>query len=300
MKICITGGSGFVGTRLSYELVSLGHSVINIDVFPPKQEIENVYFIPADLTSGVVPPEVLECDAIVHLAGVNIFGRWTPEYKKRIFDSRILSANAVISACARSQKHPAVFVSASAIGYYGDSGERELTEDARLGTDFLSDVCMKWEDVASSAETIGMRRVSIRTGIVLGPGGGMLAKLIPIFKWGIGGRLGSGKQWFSWIHIDDLIAVYIQAITNTALSGAVNAVAPEPVRNRDFTQALADILNRPAFFMVPGFVLRMVLGELAGAILGSQKVIPAKLQKAGFVWKYPTIESALMNVFKKS
>lgn len=299
MKICITGGSGFVGTKLAEALVDKCHSVLLLDIRAPRKVLSGTSFVQADLTKDPVPAEVLDCDGIVHLAGVNIFGRWTPAYKKLILESRVASARALIDACANASKKPSVFVSASAIGYYGDVGESELTEESPHGADFLSGVCIAWESVALRAESIGMRRVSIRTGIVLGPGGGMLAKLIPPFRWGLGGPMGSGKQWFSWIHLDDLIAVYVSALTDDRLSGPVNAVAPEPVRNRDFARALGEVFYRPAFIPLPRFALRLMLGELADAILASQRVVPKKLEAVGFKWQYPELPKALETIVKK-
>jgi uncharacterized protein (TIGR01777 family) len=205
----------------------------------------------------------------------------------------VKTARALIDAVKKAGRGPRVFVSASAVGYYGEGGEATLTESSPAGTDFLARVCREWELVAKRSEQVGMRWVSVRTGIVLGPGGGMLSKLIPVFKWGVGGALGSGKQWFSWIHIEDLLSVYVAAVTDVRLSGPVNAVAPHPVRNTEFTRVLAEVLHRPAFFHVPGFALRMVLGELANAVLMSQRVVPKRLSEIDFSFRYPTIKQAL-------
>jgi uncharacterized protein (TIGR01777 family) len=293
MNIGITGGSGFIGSALCERLTAAGHRVVILDIRPPTRKIAGAEFIQADLMEGAVPSRILECDALIHLAGVPIFEKWTDEYKKIILESRVKTARALIDAVKKAGRGPRVFVSASAVGYYGEGGEATLTESSPAGTDFLARVCREWELVAKRSEQVGMRWVSVRTGIVLGPGGGMLSKLIPVFKWGVGGALGSGKQWFSWIHIEDLLSVYVAAVTDVRLSGPVNAVAPHPVRNTEFTRVLAEVLHRPAFFHVPGFALRMVLGELANAVLMSQRVVPKRLSEIDFSFRYPTIKQAL-------
>jgi uncharacterized protein (TIGR01777 family) len=227
---------------------------------------------------------------------VSIYERWTNLYKQQIMDSRTKSTASIVDACRQSESKPSVFVCASAVGYYGDQGDLVLNESASApttGTDFLSDVCVAWESAAQEIEELGIRRVSVRTAIVLGPNGGMMSKLLPLFTWGLGGRLGTGDQWFSWIHIDDLVAVYYAAITDPQLSGAVNATAPEPVTNREFTQSLGTALRRWTFWVIPAFVLRIILGEFAKAVLASTRAVPAKLQAMGFVFKYKTIDEAV-------
>ncbi|MDX1535524.1 MAG: TIGR01777 family oxidoreductase [Candidatus Spechtbacterales bacterium] len=296
MKITITGGSGFIGLKLSKLFTDLGHEVLILDIRPPRKEIKGVKFVEANLLKEPVPPEAIECDAIVHLAGVNIFGRWTEDYKKLILESRTKTAKTLIDAIKASEHTPEVFVSASAIGYYGDGGEEKLDESAPSGNDFLANVCKRWEAVAQTSEDAGMRWVSVRTGIVLGPGGGMLGKLVPIFKMFLGGPLASGNQWFSWIHIEDLLNVYKKAVLDSNLSGPVNAVAPNPVRNKEFAKALGSAVNRPAIIPVPKFALKIVLGELANEITMSQRVIPKKIQETDFNYKYPDINSALKNL----
>lgn len=296
MNIAITGGSGFIGTALARVLLREGHSVTVYDRLPPRFSHEQMKFVTADLSGDGAPESIADHDGIVHLAGVSIFERWTPAYKQQILTSRIRSTQSIVDACNHAVKKPSVFVCASAVGYYGDQGDRELSEDMPpqpTGTDFLSDVCVAWEQSAMEIESLGIRRVSIRTAIVLGPGGGMMAKLLPLFKWGLGGRLGNGRQWFSWIHIDDLVAVYREAIINPNLSGPVNASAPEPVTNRTFTRELARALHRIAIVIIPEFILRMILGEFAGAVLASARVVPRKLIKYGFSFRYATIRDAV-------
>jgi uncharacterized protein (TIGR01777 family) len=282
IKICITGGSGFIGMQLAKYFTKAGHSVLILDLHPPRENFSGVTFIQSNLVTDIPVDAFLSCDAVIHLAGVSIFGRWTPAYKKLILESRVRTAQALIDVVKRANKGPRVFVSASAIGYYGDGGEESLTEASPNGKDFLATVCGEWEAAAQTSETVGMRWVSVRTGIVLGPGGGMLSKLIPVFRAGLGGPLGNGNQWFSWIYIDDLIAIYSTAVFDESLKGPINATTPNPVRNNELTATIAGVLNRPAFFRVPGFILRFFLGELGSTLLMSQKVLPQKLLERGF------------------
>lgn len=300
MNIAITGGSGFIGAALTRKLLDAGHQVTIYDRVAPRFLHEHLQFIAANLVTDPAPLSIAHHDAIVHLAGVSIYERWTNAYKQQIMDSRTKSTASIVDACRTSLQEsgtkPAVFVCASAVGYYGGQGDRVLDESASApitGTDFLSDVCVAWESTAQQIEELGIRRVSVRTAIVLGPGGGMMAKLLPLFTWGLGGRLGTGNQWFSWIHIDDLVEIYYTAITNAQLSGAVNATAPEPVTNRVFTKSLGQALHRPAFWIIPAFALRIMLGEFAKAVLASTRAVPTKLQAIGFVFKYKTIDEAV-------
>ncbi len=296
MHISLTGGSGFIGTALAKKLLDNGHHVTIYDRMAPRFSHERMTFVQANLVTDPAPANIAESDAIVHLAGVSIYERWTPEYKKQIMDSRTKSTASIVDACNASARKPSVFVCASAVGYYGDQGNELLTEEAiakSSGEDFLSDVCVVWESSAQKIEALGIRRVSIRTAIVLGPGGGMMSKLLPIFKWGLGGRLGSGNQWFSWIHIDDLVNIYYEAITNASLSGPINATAPEPVTNRTFTQSLAHALHRPMLWIIPAFALRIILGEFSKAVLASTRAVPTKLLAVGFTFKYKTIDEAV-------
>ncbi len=293
MKIAITGGSGFVGSKLAKLLVRDGHQILSLDHAAPKKQIEQVHYIKTDLIHDLPIEEYLSCDAVIHLAGVNIFGRWTPAYKKLIVSSRVETAKALIQAVKNAGKGPGVFVSASAVGYYGDGGEEVLLEGSPNGRDFLAQVCKEWEQVAAASQNAGMRWVSIRTGIVLGPGGGMLAKLLPIFRWGLGGSIGNGKQWFSWIFMDDLLRVYKTVTLDPSFSGPVNAVSPHPVRNKELTKALGRVLHRPAFFLIPNFLLKLVMGELGSVITMSQKVVPEILVAHHFEFLTPSIDQAL-------
>jgi uncharacterized protein len=292
MIITITGGSGFIGTAITKKLIELGHRVIILDRNPPRIQHSLVEYIATDFSEGTVPDRVVDVDAIIHLAGTSIFKRWTPEYKKLILSSRTRPIQELLDISRRTGKAPRAFVSASAIGWYG-YGVEAVDESFAAGTGFLSQVCSQWEAEATSFESVQSRVISVRTAIVLGPGGGMMSQVVPVFKWGIGGTFGSGEQWFSWIHVDDLVSVYIQAVTDESLSGSVNAASPNPVTNKQFVRALGRTLHRPSFLRIPGWALRIVLGEFAGAVLGSQRVIPKKLIDAGFSFTYPTIERAL-------
>jgi uncharacterized protein (TIGR01777 family) len=293
MHVIITGGSGFVGSRLSMALAQGGHRVTIVDLAPPRSSVENVDFVTADLMHDSVPDVFAHADAIIHLAGVSVFKRWTPSYKELIIDSRVKTADVIYDYLSRVNTRPAVFVSASAVGYYGDRGEEQLGEEAVPGDDFLAGVCEKWEAAARKFDSLGMRTVSIRTAIVLGPGGGMMSQVVPLFRYGLGGKMGKGTQWFSWIHIDDLVAVYTKAITSEVLKGPVNASAPGALQNKAFARALGRALHRPAFIPAPAFALRLVLGEFASAVLSSARVVPQKLQSQNFMFQYPDIDSAL-------
>ncbi|MEX0595622.1 MAG: TIGR01777 family oxidoreductase, partial [Candidatus Paceibacterota bacterium] len=229
MKICITGGSGFIGYKLAQLLVNEGHTVLILDINPPYQNMPGIQFIKSNLVDDIPLDEYLSCDTVIHLAGINIFSRWTNEYKKLILSSRVETAKALIEAVRTAGKGPKSFISSSAVGYYGDAGGKELTEIAPAGDDFLANVCLQWENIAKTSEEIGMRWVSIRTGIVIGAEGGILQKLLPIFSYCLGGPLGNGKQWFSWIFIDDLLNIYKIAVFNNNISGPVNATSPNPI-----------------------------------------------------------------------
>lgn len=230
-------------------------------------------------------------DAVVHLAGAPIAVRWTARRKRDILESRVTGTRTIVGAIANQQPAPRVLVCASAIGFYGDRGSEELTEASGPGTDFLSDVVCEWEREAQAAP---VRSVQLRFGIVLSPRGGALAKMLPAFRLGLGGRLGSGGQWMSWIALHDLVRVIRCAIASDALAGPVNAVAPQPVTNAEFTVTLGRVVRRPAPIPVPAFALRALFGEMAGlTMLASQRVVPARLGEAGFRFEYPTLEGAL-------
>jgi uncharacterized protein len=294
MKILITGASGFVGRRLVKHCADLGHRVTAVDLapFPETLDPACLQTIQADTTRpGLWQDAVAECDAVVNLAGVNIFQRWSAHYKELIHDSRILTTRHLVNALPA--KTSAVLCSTSAVGYYGSRGDAILEEDAGPGSDFLARVCVDWEKEALQAESRGARVVIPRFGVVLAGNGGALAKMIPTYRLFVGGPLGNGQQWFTWIHLQDLIQAMLFVIDKKEIKGPVNFCAPEPVRNRDFSTALATRLNRPSAFRVPAFMLRLAAGELGNLVLNSQRAVPQKLEAAGYAFQYPSLASAL-------
>jgi uncharacterized protein len=297
LTIAVTGSGGLIGTALAALLTTGGHQVVRLVRRLPRHAGER-YWRPEDPDSGLLDG----VDAVIHLAGASIGGRFTPERKAAIRDSRILPTRRLAELAAKKagQGTLKAFVTASAIGIYGpDRGDEVLTEDSPRGEGFLADVVADWEDAASPAAAAGIRTVQVRTGIVQTPRGGMLRLLSPLFEAGLGGRLGSGKQWLAWIGLDDLLDVYRRAVLDAGLSGPVNAVAPEPVRNEDYTRTLASVLHRPALLPVPGLGPRLLLGaegarEIAQA---SQYVRPERLIGAGHEFRQPELEGALRHLF---
>jgi hypothetical protein len=276
VNIAITGATGMIGARLQQRLAEAGHRAVAI----PR---------------GAAAPT---CDAIVHLAGEPIAQRWTEAAKKRIYDSRVEGTRDLVNALSQQSQRPRVLVCASAVGIYGSRGDELLTENSSAGSGFLPRLAIAWEESARSAEALGIRVVSLRFGMVLGRGGA-LAKLLPPFRLGAGGRLGSGHQWMSWIHIDDAVSLILFAMENAAggpLSGAINATAPHPVTNDEFTRRLAAALHRPAIFPVPVFALKLAFGEMSEVLLDSQRVLPAAAQAAGFHFQYPELSAALESI----
>lgn len=297
MQITVTGGTGFIGRALVERLLGDGHTVrITARRRPPTLD-PRVMFWTWDVLTTDPPAEALEAaDAVIHLAGEPIAQRWTPLAKARIRGSRWEGTRRLVNTIARFQAAPRTLVCASAIGIYGDRGEQWLTETSPPGTGFLAEVVEGWEREARAAEQLGTRVVLLRTGMVLGRGGGVLARLVPVFRRGLGGRLGSGRQFTSWIHIEDLIELIVFALGEDKVSGPLNAVAPSPVTNREFTSALARALRRPALFRVPAFILRMALGEMASVLLDSQRVRPEAALRAGFCFRWPQLAPALANL----
>lgn len=294
MKIMITGGLGFVGTQLSMRLIEKGHQITVVDHAPEPRPYtpHEVVYVSADTTvSGHWQKEIAGQDAVVNLAGASIFNRWNDETKKLIYDSRVLTTRHVVEALPKDKN--TLLCSTSAVGYYGFRGDEELTEEAGPGDDFLASVCVDWEAEALKASKTAARVVITRFGIVLGKTGGALGQMIPAFKKFVGGPLGSGRQWFSWIHMEDLLNAFLFVIETPAISGPVNFTAPNPVTNKDLGKALGKVLCRPSFVKTPGFVLRLVLGEFGSILLEGQKVLPAELVKHGFRFSYPEILGAL-------
>lgn len=285
-RIAITGASGLIGTALVGHLKSEGHTVqrfVRRPVVAPDE-------IQWDPKTGYVDIEALRgVDAVIHLAGVGVGDkRWSKKYKAEILNSRLLGTTAI--AHAVSEVKPQVFISASAIGWYGESGNRAVVESDRVGDDFLAAVCREWEAAADLAQ--GVRTVKIRTGLVLDPTGGALGKMLPLFRLGLGGKLGNGKQWWSWITLHDVIRA-ISFLLESKIEGPVNLTSPNPVTNQEFTSALARAMHRPALFPAPAIGLKIALGGFSSEILGSKKVMPQELTNAGFTWDYPHITNAL-------
>ncbi len=285
-RIAITGASGLIGSALVGHLKSEGHTVQRLvrraTVAPDE--------IQWDPKTGYVDIEALRgVDAVIHLAGVGVGDkRWTKRYKSEILNSRLLGTTAIANAVAEVK--PQVFISASAIGWYGDSGNRAVVESDSVGNDFLAAVCREWEGAADLAGDV--RTVKLRTGLVLDPTGGALGRMLPLFRFGLGGKLGSGKQWWSWITLHDVVRAIIFALEHP-IAGPVNLTTPNPVTNQEFTAALARAMNRPALFPAPAIALKLALGGFSSEVLGSKKVMPNALSDAGFVWDYPHISNAL-------
>lgn len=295
-RILVTGATGLVGRALSARLVEEGARLV-VAGRKPEAKFRTEFSLPCEYHLWAHPMRepppraAFEVAAVVHLMGEPVAARrWTNTQKRTILESRTLSTRLLAAALRAQNPHLETFVSASAIGFYGDAGESELTEASPPGNDFLARVCREWEREATTAPG---RVVFMRTGMVLARDGGALAKLLPLFRAGLGGRLGSGRQWVSWIHIDDLVAAYLAALTHPELRGPVNAVAPAPLRNHEFTAELARVVGRPAFLPAPAWALRLALGELSGMLLGGQKVAPMALKEEGFFFRYPTLAAAL-------
>ena len=285
-RIAITGSSGLIGTALVGHLKSEGHTVQRLVRRAPVAVDEVTW----DPQTGYVDLSALEgVDAIIHLAGAPVDGkRWSKKFKAEILNSRLMGTSTIAKAVAEVK--PDVFISASAIGWYGESGNRAVIESDRVGNDFLAAVCREWEAAADLAS--GVRTVKLRTGLVLDPTGGALGKMLPLFRLGFGGKLGSGKQWWSWITLHDVVRAIEFALVED-IAGPVNLSAPNPVTNQEFTSALARALHRPAVFPAPAFALKAVLGGFSGEVLGSKRVIPQALLDAGFTWDYPHLSDAL-------
>jgi uncharacterized protein (TIGR01777 family) len=285
-RIAITGASGLIGTALVGHLKSEGHTVqrfVRRPVVAPDE-------IQWDPKTGYVDIEALRgVDAVIHLAGVGVGDkRWSKKYKSEILNSRLLGTTAI--AHAVNEVKPQVFISASAIGWYGESGNRSVIESDRVGDDFLAAVCREWEGAADLVTDV--RTVKLRTGLVLDPTGGALGKMLPLFRLGLGGKLGNGKQWWSWITLHDVIRA-ITFLLENKVEGPVNLTSPNPVTNQEFTSALARAMHRPALFPAPAIALKVALGGFSSEILGSKKVIPQVLSDSGFTWDYPHITNAL-------
>jgi len=302
MKIFITGGTGFVGSRLTSRLIQEGNEVtiLSRSGGGPAREPGGISYIQGDPTQkGPWQEAIGSHEVIINLAGASIFSRWTEERKRAILESRIHTTRNIVEGIPSRAEKPIAFLSTSAVGYYGFCGDEELVEDSPPGNDFLSRLAVEWEGEALKAEEKEVRVVLMRFGIVLGEGGGALGQMIPLFKKYIGGPLGSGKQWFSWIHVQDLAGAIVFLMNHPEISGPVNLCSPNPVMNRGLAEALGKALRRPSFLTAPGFMLRWVLGEFGSVLLEGQRVIPRRLLDRGFVFQYPGIDQALQHIIRQ-
>ncbi len=299
MIITLTGGTGTLGQALTPRLLAAGHRVRLLTRTPRTGLPAGVELFLWDAATVEAPRGALEgADAVIHLAGEGVAQRWTPAVKKRLVKSRLDSTRLLVAGMSSLPERPRVLLSASAIGYYGDRRDEKLTEDAAAGTGFLAELSAEWEAQANLARGLGVRVNLLRTGIVLAREGGALAQMLPPFRMGVGGRLGSGQQWMSWIHVRDWVGMVMHLLEQDVPGGAVNLVAPGPVRNGEFTATLGKVLRRPALLPVPEVVLRMLFGEMAVVLLGSQRVIPGAAEAMGYSFAFPALEAALRDLLQ--
>jgi uncharacterized protein (TIGR01777 family) len=290
-RVLVSGVSGPIGTALLSYLESQGARVVRL----VRGTARGTDQISWDPLKPIAPESVSGFEVIIHLAGETVMGRWTEAKKKAIRESRVQGTMHLADALAKSESRPRVFVCASATGCFGDRGDELLTEASTLGKGFLADVCRAWEGASLASTHAGIRTVNVRFGLVLSPKGGALGKMLLPFKLGLGGKIGSGKQWWSWIHIDDIVGAVHHALCTPEVSGPVNMVAPHAVRSAEFTRVLASVLRRPAVFTVPAFAARLAFGKMAAdeLLLSSARVVPAKLQSSGYAFRYPELRPAL-------
>ena len=306
MKIAVTGATGFVGTRLFERLIDEGHDVKvftrsvekakRVFAAPKyKQSVEYVAYTPTE--SGAWQKEMSGCDRAINLAGEPISERWTADRKKRILNSRKLGTQKIVEAMVQAEPKPTALISGSAIGYYGTSESAEFFETSEPAeNDFLSQVCQQWEAEANKAKDAGIRVAIIRTGIVLGEGGGAIAKMLTPFKLYAGGPIGSGRQWFSWIHREDLVNIFIKALLDPSMKGVYNGTAPNPLRMKEFCETIGEVLDRPSWLPVPDFAIEALLGDGAVVVLKGQKVLPERTQATGFSFEYDEAKDAIKQI----
>jgi len=299
MNILMTGGTGFVGTALASRFLQEGHTV-TILVRPMGESgrrFTGISYLQGDPNQKGLWQEVLkDQDTIVNLAGASIFSRWTDEYKRILRESRINTTRNIVEGLVSSPEKKITLFSTSAVGYYGFHGDEALDESSPPGSDFLAHLAVDWEAEAQKAADKGVRVVITRFGIVLGEKGGALGQMVPLFQRFVGGAVGSGQQWFSWIHMQDLVEAFVFLLKHQKITGAVNLCAPGPVKNLDLAKSLGRVLQRPSFMPAPGFMIKLVLGEFGSVILKGQRVIPRRLLESGFTFQYPDIDSALKNI----
>ncbi len=309
MRIVVIGGRGFLGQGILHACFNAWGKELRAVVVTRRKE--GAELLPVwqrpfvwDVSESVLPPSLVEgADAVINLAGESVVQRWTPAAKQRIRDSRVLATRNLVESIRQATRPPKVLVNASATGYYGDRGDEELTEESPPGQGFLAEVCQLWEEEALQASELGVRVVCARFGIVLGAEGGFIERVMPVFEWGLGAKIGSGKQWMSWIHISDAAGMVLHAIKNEQIKGPMNVVSPNPVTNKDFTRTLATAVGKPAFLATllsaPPFVFRLQLGEGASILTASQKVLPKVALSAGYTFSFPELELALREVYFK-
>jgi uncharacterized protein (TIGR01777 family) len=295
-KILVSGVSGPIGTALLPSLRAKGCSVIRL-VRGPAKDQDQISWDPA---APLDPRVVSGFDAVIHLAGETIFGRWTKTKKAKIRDSRVVGTFTLASALAQAEDRPKVFVCGSAIGYYGDRNDEPVNEESAPGTGFLAEVCQDWEEATTPAVQADIRTAHLRTGIVLSAKGGALGAMLTPFKLGLGGRIGSGRQWMSWIDVRDMVGAIHHILKNDLIQGPVNMVAPKPVRNAEFTKTLASVLSRPAIFPVPAFAVKALFGEMGEALLlGGQRVEPSRLISSGYPFRFNELRASLESVLQR-
>jgi uncharacterized protein (TIGR01777 family) len=300
VNITISGASGLIGRRLLKVLAKDGHSLTALSRHAGTNLPPGVRLSVWDAARGEPPADGLrDADAIIHLAGAPVAQRWSAQVKREIRESRVAGTRNLVQGLAKLSRKPKVLICGTAVGYYGSRGDEVLDESSAPANDFLAEVCVEWEKEARAAEALGMRVVRLRTGIVLDARGGALQRMLAPFKMGIGGKLGSGKNWMAWIHLDDLAGMIQFALANP-VSGAMNGVAPNPVTNAEFTKILAGAVHRPAIFPVPPFALRLLFGEMSAMVLASQRVKPKAAESAGFKFRFPELAGALSDVLKGS
>jgi len=294
MRVAISGASGFIGSAVVRRLEASGHQVSRMVRGTPRPG--EIHWIPA----GALDSQPLEgFDAVVHLAAESISGRWTRTKKAKILNTRVQGTLTIAATLARLQQKPKVLVSASAIGYYGQRGDEVLDEGSTSGSDFLAEVARQWEAATDAAARAGIRVVLLRFGVVLGPGGGALKQMLTPFRMGVGGRIGSGRQWMSWVALDDAAGAVEYAIISQGLRGPVNVVAPGAVQNSEFTKTLGEVLHRPTIFPMPEFAVKLAFGEMGESLLlGSQRVVPKSLQSAGYKFQFPELKGALESIVR--
>lgn len=306
MRVFVTGGTGLIGTKLVKQLRERGDAVVLLtrrraavqDRFADCTVVEG-----DPMTAGPWMDAVADCDGVINLAGENIFGkRWDDDYKRMLMDSRVKTTDNLVASLRGKPRTDAgaakVLVNASAVGYYGPRGDEEIDESGPPGNDYLAQICVAWEKSALAAQPLGVRVALVRIGVVLAKEGGALATMLTPFKLGVGGRAGSGKQWMAWVHYADVVGLLLLALDNADAQGPINATAPNPVTNYEFTKALGRALHRPTVFPVPGFALKLRFGEVAGVVLTGQRVLPKVAQKLGYQYQFATIDAALADVLK--